>query len=562
MLREQGRRARGGLLGAAVVLALGPSLTHAATICVAVSAPSCGSNQPNVQAALDAAESTAEADRVVVGAGIFDGPFLYVAGIDAGGVDLVGQGPQTILTESPNAPVDDVVVLDLRADVAGNAANVSDVAVHIPANATAGNPGNIGIDAGGLVQRVHVSGNPTDLGGNSQVGVVLGPGERLTDSEIRMPSAPPGGSFAIGVSVRGTGSPQAEISTSVITGPIGIEVAGSRALVSRSVIASRLLGVDVCASEVVAEDSVFRPFTGVGISVNAGRCGGTAASLTARHLTIVGAGVTAATGIEVSANNQAPTVARTATISHSIIRDVETAIRTSTQDPAAPAPATTSIGASIFEAARVTTTSDGGGAATLLEPQANIDADALFADPLLGDFSLLTDSPAVDNAFSPPLASGESATDLAGNPRIADGDGDGTAERDIGAFERPGVPTTSSTTTTTQPPGACPGDTSLPALRCRLGSLTDDFAAAAVPGRRRDRLARLLNRADALLERAATSGSAEMLTLRASTKIEQLARQLAAGNGARVVTDRQLRLDLLERAGTLVTDTLLFTATL
>jgi len=285
MRRECASRALGSLVGAAVALALTPSLIHAATICVAVSAPSCGSNQPDVQAALDAAELTAEADRVVVGAGIFDGPFVYAPSIDAGGLDLVGQGPQTILTESSDAPVDGVVVLDLRADVAGNAANVSDLAVHIPSNTMALNPGNIGIDAGGVVQRVEISGSPTDPPGNVQVGILLGPGERLTDSEIRMPSAPPGGSFATGVRVTGAAPPPAEISTSVITAPLGIEVVRTQVLVSRSVVTSRTKGIDVCGSEVVAEDSVVRPFDdfGIGISVNAGRCGGTVASLTARH---------------------------------------------------------------------------------------------------------------------------------------------------------------------------------------------------------------------------------------------------------------------------------------
>jgi hypothetical protein len=420
-----------------------------------------------------------------------------------------------------------------------------------------------------VVERVEVSGSSTDVGGNAQVGIILGPGQRLTDSEILMPSAPPGGSFATGVRAQGTGSSPAEISASVITAPVGIEAIGSQVLVSRSMVTSRINGIDVCTSEVVAEDSVFRPFSGRGISVNAGRCGGTAASLTARHLTIVGPGITAATGIEVRANNQAPTINRTATISHSIIRDVATAISTATQDPAAPATSTTSIGASIFEAARVTTTSAGGGAATFVQPQANIDADPLFADPLSADFSLRSGSPAVDNGFSPPLASGESATDLAGNPRIADGDGDGVAERDIGAFERQGGATTTTmtgltTTTTTTLPAACLGETSPLTLRCRLQALTDAFAAAAVPGRRRDRLQRLLDRADALLGRAATPGSAKTLnlTLKASTKIEQFVRQLAGRNGARVVTNQQLRFDLLERAGTLVTDSLLFTATL
>jgi hypothetical protein len=421
-----------------VAFVFAPAAAHGATICVSLSAPSCDSSQATVQAALDAAGATTAADRVVVGAGIFDGPFLYSAGANGGGVELVGQGSQTILTDSPNAPVDGVTVLDLRADGAGNPADVSDLAVAVPANSTSTNPGNIGIDAGGTVQRVDVSGNSTDPGGNSPIGVILGSGETVDDSVIRMPGAPPGGDFGIGVSIRGLGA-GATVSDSEITAPVGIEVAGSQALVARTSIASRLHGIDDCTSEATVEDSVFRLSDGDGISVNAGRCAGTVSSLTARHLTIVGPGITTGTGVDVNATNQAPTINRVADVRHTIIRSVATAFRTRTADPAAPATATTSVSASLFEAARVTTTTGGGGAATFLQPQTNLDADPLFADPLRGDFTLLPDSPAIDASFSPPLAADESSTDRAGNPRITDGNGDGVAARDIGAFESPAV---------------------------------------------------------------------------------------------------------------------------
>jgi len=66
----------------------------------------------------------------------------------------------------------------------------------------------------------------------------------------------------------------------------------------------------------------------------------------------------------------------------------------------------------------------------------NIDADPLFFDSSSGDLRLQSsNSPCVDTGDS--NVSGLPATDLAGNPRIADGDGNGTATVDMGAYELP-----------------------------------------------------------------------------------------------------------------------------
>jgi hypothetical protein len=61
----------------------------------------------------------------------------------------------------------------------------------------------------------------------------------------------------------------------------------------------------------------------------------------------------------------------------------------------------------------------------------NITADPLLADPAAGDFRLLSNSPCVDAGV--PLAGVEK--DMAGTPRPLDGNGDGVARSDMGAWE-------------------------------------------------------------------------------------------------------------------------------
>ena len=94
----------------------------------------------------------------------------------------------------------------------------------------------------------------------------------------------------------------------------------------------------------------------------------------------------------------------------------------------------------------------------------NRDADPLFVDaaqPAGNDGTFATgddglrlagNSPAVDAGTNTPFESGGGAeevdTDLIGNPRIQDGDGDGTATVALGAYEAPGLPIATSVTIT------------------------------------------------------------------------------------------------------------------
>jgi hypothetical protein len=94
-----------------------------------------------------------------------------------------------------------------------------------------------------------------------------------------------------------------------------------------------------------------------------------------------------------------------------------------------------------------------GANASITESQTTNVGNPGFADPQLGDFHLLPSSPLVD-AGDPDTPAGR---DMDGSPRLVDGNGDGTARRDMGAFEyQTGLPGAGAPPPL--PPAGDPGD--------------------------------------------------------------------------------------------------------
>jgi hypothetical protein len=421
-----------GLPAAAVaaVLLAAPCLSPAATICVAQEASGCDSSFSEVQPALDYAREAPGDDRVAIGPGRFEGPFSYSPGGAGGQIEVVGQGPATILT-APPPTASGATILDLDD---GDGSAVSGLTVRIPARAGPAADSGIRADA---VTGVRVSSDAEEASPSPpSVGVRLPTaGGSLRNSVVELVG---GGGGEVGVLVEGgSASTPTTVSDVRITAPVAVRSSAQATSVVRARILTEKLGVLACNAPVTVEDTLVRVVEGVGLRAEGGEeCGSGQGALTVRQVTIAGTGAGAgAVGAEAvaGASGQAPRV----DVSLSIVRGVQTAFRT-----AANAPGTapdTRVGASDFEAARHAEVG-AQGTPTFEMTEPDIDADPLFTAELLGDFTLRPGSPAIDSAFSPPLAAGESATDLSGNPRVVDGNGDGVAARDMGAFEAPAQP--------------------------------------------------------------------------------------------------------------------------
>lgn len=383
----------------------------ATVLCVAPATGCAGGQQRSLQAALDAALAAPGPDTVRLPAGDVAGPGAYDSANPGNTVDVVGAGRDaTVITSRADGYIFDV----RRAGV------VSDLTVRELDPSPSGQFGSLivgDVDRVGFVtvdDSVSVDGTARHVLATGTTYLLVN--GTIEDSELQ------------GASLNtGTGTVTVRRVRSVGLQPVYGQ--------NSSLTISSSLFVSTAASGAVAS------FSPPPVSNNQ-------ATAVLSNVTLVGGGGSC-TGLAVSGFDfQSPPddhSVENATLANSIVRGCPTSVaRDSTGGNRT---ANLTILDSDLDLSPAAVVSRGSGTLAAGAGSGNVNVDPLFLG--LPGFAQVPSfgSPVIDAGQRGPLTLEESATDLAGSPRVVDGNGDGTATLDMGAFEyqrRPPVVTASA----------------------------------------------------------------------------------------------------------------------
>jgi hypothetical protein len=436
---------------AMLAMLLGPASAEAATWCVADLACEAagGMHSDDLGAALASATSNNGHDRVEVGAGNFDenlatgSGFLYL-GTDP--LELVGEGVgQTILRDSA------AVVSEPILQVGGASTTVSGFTLQMNAMGERGLNLGGGASATDVDVRFGMGAPPADT-----TGFVLD-GASLSDASTDLAAG------ASSQSINVLGNPGVTIQDVDLSAQTGVGIGtsvGAENVIRRAEIAvTNGTGVTVTRGTATVESSLVEVLSAGsrGLDVSNTNLLTEAFDLEARHVTLIGPGAgVGGIGVRIRAADTAGAQLPSLVLRDSIIFGFAEQLRCQDQTQGnADFPALT------------TDYSDYPSVLLMIDPGCvftesnHLTAEPGFVNPA-SDFHLAMGSPLIDAGTPGAIGGGESATDLDGNPRLADGNSDGIARRDLGAYELQPLP---------PPGGTPPGGTVTPAPRSFFGDL-------------------------------------------------------------------------------------------
>jgi hypothetical protein len=409
--RATGARWLAGVVGAVFVATALPAAASAADYCVYPNESCDGPhNVQKFEEALDRADDADDADRIILGADTYTAPtvngFDYLSGI--GPVEILGQGAgQTTLT-SPSGGKGWVLRL-----VGGASSSVHDLTIRLPMKAV---NGITGLHTQNAARRIEVVEEP-DQDNVPRDGVDLVNGGSLEDSSVTLN----GQDSTTAVSLV---TPDVSVRRSTLSARTGVETAGGT--IEHSRVTGAYLGVRAFRNLTAITGSLIRTIeaNAYGIFAEGGPPSQTVVNTDG--VTIVGPGLADTIGAGVGAElADADITDISINLTNAIIRGVSAPLS------ATPAGAGTLKVTASYSDYDPSGNRSGGGNASINETNVSNVGDAHFVDAAGGDYRLLAGSPLID-AGDPATTQG---LDLDGNALVADGNGDGNARRDMGAFE-------------------------------------------------------------------------------------------------------------------------------
>jgi hypothetical protein len=372
-----------------------------------------GTPEPTITAALAAAGANGNGkDRVQVGAGDYSEANLVANANNP--VDLVGAGLGQTRIARPDADNQTTLELDAGTSI------VADLSVRAPTGS-----GATGLRlTTGTAERVEITGSSPNTVGLSESGGIFRAGR------INLPGTGSGGVLGSLGTVEGS-------EVTAATGVAGVRtLRTSRVTAGTPYIAAALPSIaqtiDDCLLSVPAGSN------GIGIRSDVFLGNST---LLVRHTTVIGGGP-GTTGVRLNASTTAGTVDGNVTLRSTLIRGFETDLSRTASGGGfmgADAKATIDVDYTVYDPGKTSSTNNsvpnnGVGSGSIVDGGHNLNLDPGFVNPGAGDYRLPYSSPVVDRG-DPTSTASEPGVDLAGFERFADGNSDGSAISDMGAFE-------------------------------------------------------------------------------------------------------------------------------